>query len=110
MKLHGFAIFIISLRSCIPISWMLLQENPKEHITVVVFHGIGGSSFEPCNRFSNLIFLSPDLGNNKLSFIEDLYRRVNVNVLAMAYRGYSYSEGSPNEIGIKEDVKVSELL
>jgi len=28
----------------------------------------------------------------------------NVNILAIAYRGFSESEGSPNEIGIKKDV------
>ena len=39
----------------------------------------------------------------RLDFFEMLYRQLNVNVVAFAYRGYSDSEGSPSEEGLKED-------
>ena len=35
--------------------------------------------------------------------MDKLYHKVGVNVLIVAYRGYSSSEGVPSEIGIKLD-------
>lgn len=42
----------------------------------------------------------------KLDFFELLYKHLNVNILCIAYRGYSDSEGSPNEEGLKKDIDV----
>ena len=43
-----------------------------------------------------------DIGT-RLNFIQHLLKNLNVNFLIIAYRGYSYSEGEPNEPGIKLD-------
>jgi fermentation-respiration switch protein FrsA (DUF1100 family) len=39
----------------------------------------------------------------RLDFYEALYHQVGVNIVTFAYRGYSYSEGSPSEEGLKLD-------
>jgi hypothetical protein len=38
-----------------------------------------------------------------------LYFQLRCNVLSVAYRGFSESEGSPNEEGIKKDADVRYL-
>lgn len=39
----------------------------------------------------------------RLDYFETLITSLNVNVLAVAYRGYSDSDGFPNEAGLKKD-------
>lgn len=39
-----------------------------------------------------------------------LYKNLGLNILAMAYRGYSYSEGDPSEAGLKKDADVICLI
>ena len=43
-----------------------------------------------------------DIGT-RLDFVDKLYHKVNANVLIIAYRGYSSSDGVPSEAGIKLD-------
>lgn len=47
-------------------------------------------------------FHDTDLGT-RLQFIEDLYKLASVNIIVVAYRGYSMSDGTPSEAGIKID-------
>ena len=39
----------------------------------------------------------------RLDFYQLLYRELNVNIVTFAYRGYSESEGTPTEEGLKYD-------
>lgn len=39
----------------------------------------------------------------RMDFFESLYEKLEVNIVAFGYRGYSYSEGSPSEEGLKKD-------
>lgn len=65
--------------------WLILQKNAKACPTVVYLHENAGN-----------------LGM-RLGYMEELYKSCNCNVLAVAYRGYSYSEGVPSEAGLKKD-------
>jgi fermentation-respiration switch protein FrsA (DUF1100 family) len=40
----------------------------------------------------------------RMDFFELLYNKLDVNIVAFGYRGYSYSEGTPSEEGLKIDV------
>jgi abhydrolase domain-containing protein 13 len=42
----------------------------------------------------------------RMDFFSQLYREIGVNIVVFAYRGYSKSEGSPNEAGLKLDADV----
>ena len=53
--------------------------------TIIYFHGNAG----------NLGF--------RLDVYEQIYRDIKVNVLAVSYRGYGYSEGKPSDEGIYRD-------
>ena len=63
----------------------MLQKEPATRPTVLYFHENAGN-----------------LGS-RMDFLEEFYRRVGVNILIVAYRGYSGSEGSPSETGLKKD-------
>jgi len=39
----------------------------------------------------------------RLSYYEAIINDLDLNVLTVAYRGYSDSDGTPNEVGLKED-------
>jgi fermentation-respiration switch protein FrsA (DUF1100 family) len=39
----------------------------------------------------------------RLDFFELMYTQLEVNIVSFAYRGYSSSEGSPTEEGLKKD-------
>jgi len=39
----------------------------------------------------------------RLSYYEAIINDLDLNVLTIAYRGYSDSDGTPNEVGLKED-------
>ena len=40
-----------------------------------------------------------------MDWFELMYNRLGVNIVCVAYRGYSASEGEPTEAGIMSDVK-----
>lgn len=67
--------------------WFVPMPNPKQHVTVVYFHENAGNI------------------GTRIPFMKYLQEYCNANVLLMAYRGYSYSEGTPNEAGIKRDTQ-----
>jgi hypothetical protein len=43
--------------------------------------------------------INQDLGY-RLDYFEKYYNKVGCNIVAVAYRGYDESTGSPNQIGI----------
>ena len=43
----------------------------------------------------------------RLDFYQMLYQKLHVNILTIAYRGYSSSEGIPSEDGLKLDAEVN---
>ena len=51
------------------------------------------------NNKDTLIFLHENAGNIglRLDYFELVYNKLDVNIVAVAYRGYSRSEGEPNE-------------
>jgi alpha-beta hydrolase superfamily lysophospholipase len=53
-------------------------------------------------KMLGVIIYNIDLGY-RLPFIEMLYNKMKVNVLAIGYRGYGYSEGIPTEEGLMLD-------
>ena len=52
-----------------------------------------------------IIFLHENAGNIglRLDYFELIYHKLDVNIVCVAYRGYSRSEGEPNEPGILQD-------
>ena len=54
-----------------------------------------------------MIFMHENAGNigMRLDYFKFLIQTFNVNVLAMAYRGFSDSDGSPTEEGLKLDAQ-----
>ena len=56
-----------------------------------------------------IVFLNDNAGNIglKLPYFREVIKRLGVNVLAIAYRGYSYSDVTkkPNEEGLKLDAE-----
>lgn len=53
-----------------------------------------------CRKLNYFIIL--DLGY-RLDYFEKYYYNLKCNVVAVAYRGYDESTGSPNQIGIQKD-------
>ena len=49
-----------------------------------------------------IIFFHENAGNLglRLDYFDLIYHNVEVNIVAVAYRGYSRSEGTPNETGL----------
>jgi hypothetical protein len=47
---------------------------------------------------------------NRLPFITKLFENTKANILMFSYRGYGFSQGSPNEEGIRKDIYVSIIL
>jgi fermentation-respiration switch protein FrsA (DUF1100 family) len=54
------------------------------------------------NGNNNFEFSGPDLGT-RIPYLEAYYRRTKANILLMAYRGYSESDGEPSEQGLQKD-------
>lgn len=54
-----------------------------------------------------IIFLHENAGNIglRLDWFELMYNRLEVNIVAFAYRGYSRSEGTPDEPGLIMDAE-----
>ena len=50
-----------------------------------------------------VVFFHENAGNIgvRLDYFELLFKRVNVNVLCVGYRGYGHSQGEPTELGLK---------
>lgn len=62
-----------------------LQQSPKESATVVFFHENAG-----------------DL-EGRANYLKEYYLRVGCNIIAIAYRGYSCSQGVPDKHGLELD-------
>merc|ERR1712086_674059 len=56
-----------------------------------------------------LIFFHENAGNigTRMQNLEILVKRLYTNVLIVAYRGYSHSEGKPSEHGLKLDAEAT---
>lgn len=63
----------------------LIRRPEADAPTIIYFHGNAG----------NIGF--------RLDVYEQIYKNVKANVIAASYRGYGYSEGKPNELGIYLD-------
>ena len=52
-----------------------------------------------------VIFMHENAGNIglRLDYFELIYHNLDVNIVAVAYRGYSKSDGQPEQDGIVED-------
>lgn len=67
--------------------WFIHQHSePEKQTTVVFFHENAGNI------------------GLRMDWFEQMYKRLKVNILCVAYRGYSRSEGEPNEDDIMKDV------
>ncbi|KAM3140154.1 bem46 protein [Paramecium bursaria] len=53
-----------------------------------------------------VIFCHENAGNlgHRLEYLESYYKYVGCNILAVAYRGYDESLGSPSQVGIEQDI------
>jgi fermentation-respiration switch protein FrsA (DUF1100 family) len=67
--------------------WLMLQQSARSCPTIVFLHENAGN-----------------LGI-RMEFFQLLYRQMGVNILAVAYRGYTKSSGSPSEEGMKLDAQ-----
>jgi hypothetical protein len=65
--------------------WFIQPQTGLSENTIVFFHENAGS-----------------LGL-RMDYFETIISSLNVNILAIAYRGYSESDGYPNEAGLKKD-------
>eukprot|EP01017_Pseudomicrothorax_dubius_P031542 TRINITY_DN4041_c0_g1_i1.p1 TRINITY_DN4041_c0_g1~~TRINITY_DN4041_c0_g1_i1.p1 ORF type:complete len:256 (+),score=53.30 TRINITY_DN4041_c0_g1_i1:351-1118(+) len=54
-----------------------------------------------------IVYFHENAGNlgTRLPYLKHYYNQVGANILVVAYRGYSKSEGSPSELGLQEDSK-----
>ena len=54
---------------------------------------------------NTIVFLHENAGNigMRMDWFEYMYKNLEVNLVSVAYRGYSGSEGSPNEPGLIMD-------
>ena len=60
-----------------------------------------------------VVFMHENAGNIglRLDYYETLCNFAQVNVLSIAYRGYSKSEGTPSELGLERDaIAIGEYL
>lgn len=64
--------------------WMMYSNNPKSSPTIIYYHENAGSICH-CNE---------DIGF-RLPFVKQMVRTLQCNVLLVAYRGFSDSDGSP---------------
>ena len=60
---------------------------------------------EETDRRETFVFFHENAGNLglRLDWFEQVYKNLNVNILSVAYRGYSRSEGKPEQAGILLD-------
>lgn len=65
--------------------WFIPKEPAKSNPTIVVFQGRAGNI------------------GHRVPFLAALNKYCNANLLIVGYRGYSYSEGSPDEKGVQTD-------
>eukprot|EP00164_Ancoracysta_twista_P006761 GFYU01009480.1.p1 GENE.GFYU01009480.1~~GFYU01009480.1.p1 ORF type:complete len:338 (-),score=32.19 GFYU01009480.1:163-1176(-) len=77
-------------------TWLILQPDGRSTKvpTLVYFHGNAGNI------------------SHRLPNVDELYRRLNVNILLVSYRGYGQSTGRPSEEGLNLDARavLSELM
>ncbi len=67
--------------------WFMHQHSEPENAITIVF----------CHENAGNIGL-------RMDWFEQVYKRLGVNIVAVAYRGYSRSEGEPNQDGILRDM------
>lgn len=65
------------------------QSNPALCRTMIYFHGNAGNV------------------GARIPHIDILVKRLNTNVLILAYRGYGHSEGTPSEDGLRLDAEAT---
>lgn len=88
---------------CIPSDrGMKFQDVNLETEDKVMLHGwhITHTRFDQPR--DTVVFMHENEGNlgQRLEYFELLVKKINVNVLCIAYRGYSKSKGTPSELGL----------
>ncbi|KAK4703765.1 abhydrolase domain-containing protein 13, partial [Phenoliferia sp. Uapishka_3] len=68
---------------------MLDEKAPEERPTVLLYHANAGNV------------------GHRLPIAQVFYRKMRCNVLALSYRGYGKSEGSPSEKGLRLDAQTA---
>ncbi len=55
--------------------------------------------------YPTIVFMHENAGNigQRMQYFEILYKSLEVNIVTFGYRGYSNSDGTPSEYGIKQD-------
>lgn len=71
----------------------------------VKLHGWWVKAGSNPKHFRTLIFFHENAGNigTRIPNLDILVKRLQCNVFLVAYRGYSYSEGTPDEAGLELD-------
>jgi pimeloyl-ACP methyl ester carboxylesterase len=69
--------------------WIKANTNPKLCRTLIFFHENAGNI------------------GTRMPNLEILVKKLNCNVFIVAYRGYSYSEGTPTEEGLALDAEAT---
>lgn len=92
-------------------------RNPKEHdlpyenINIVTSDGVklhGWICKQPASEKSpTIVYFHENAGNigTRLEYIKTYYTKIKANIVLVAYRGYSNSEGTPSEKGLLLDAE-----
>eukprot|EP00347_Sterkiella_histriomuscorum_P018911 403343697 len=67
--------------------WFIHQKNPIDAPTIIFMHENAGNI------------------GQRLQYFQYIYSNLDVNIVTLGYRGYSDSDGTPSEQGIKLDAK-----
>lgn len=77
--------------------WFMFGEN---------YNGLVGESNWPKGERPTFVFMHENAGNigMRIPYYEKIIKNLGVNILSMAYRGYSYSDDvKPTEDGLRKD-------
>lgn len=74
-----------------------------------MFHNGFGQSKEMRVERDTVLFFHENIGNigHRLDYFETLYKRVNVNIVCIEFRGYGQSTGTPSQQGLLYDAKAA---
>lgn len=84
-----------------------IRGLPYERVVMTTKDGVTIEAYDlqKENSKSTVLILCPNAGNIGffIPIVELFYRQLNMSVFIYSYRGYGFSEGSPNEKGLKLD-------
>lgn len=81
----------ITTKDKVKLTAWFVKANPSPNLcrTLIYFHGNAGNI------------------GSRIPIIDMLVKKLNTNVLILAYRGYGHSEGTPSEEGLKLDAEAT---